>query len=215
MKAIITTVVVFFLLWPTTFFAQDTYQYVNGEEIPLDDFPQFTVGYRIQLGAFSSQNIALDLKSSLEAKPSRSGKNRIDQKVHLRYERGFWKVRVGDFGDSSSAANHLRILTDYLNTKLMPLGYLDGRPQGSYEIIQDKVKQLSRPVETLPGLDGFRLQVKALSDREQALELGRKLDFDYSDIRAYVIHQNGLYKIQLGDFKTRSEALILLIKLEK
>lgn len=182
----------FCLLWPTTFFAQDTYQHDDGEEIPLDDFPKFALGYRIQLGAFSSESLALAMIDSLASQ--------IDQRIHMNYADSFWKVRIGDFDDSSAAER-------YLKTKLWPLGYYDA------EIIEDKVPIIG---STAPGgikVDGFRLQVKALSDRDQALELGRTLDFNYPDIRIYVIYRDGLFKVQLGDFRTREESETWLEKL--
>ena len=180
----------FCLVWPTTFFAQDTYQYDDGEEIPLDDFPRFAVGYRIQLGAFSSESLALAMSDSLV--------HQIDQKVHLYYADDLWKVRIGDFDDSSAAGQ-------YLKMKLWPLGFYNA------EIIEDKVAVSMAPEGI--KVDGFRLQVKALSDRESALELGRTLDFNHPDIRAYVIYQGGLFKIQIGDFRTRAESKTWLEKL--
>ena len=175
----------FCLVWPTTFFAQDTYQYEDGEEIPLDDFPRFAIGYRIQLGAFSSESLALAMSDSLV--------HQIDQKVHLYYADDLWKVRIGDFDDSSTAER-------YLKTKLWPLGYYDA------EILEDKIRRIGSTAPEGIKVDGYRLQVKALSDRGQALELGQTLDFNYPDIRAYVIYQGGLFKIQLGDFRTRAES---------
>lgn len=185
MKGILAAFLALCLLYPATFFAQNTYQYRNGEEIPLDDFPQFTPGCRIQIGAFSSESLALAVMDSLN--------NEIRLKVHLYYADGFWKVRIGDFKDVGIAEH-------YLKTRLLPLDYHDAR------VIEDKVKlPLWRKPERAK-IDGFRIQVNALSDREQALELGRKLDFGFPDIRAYVIYQDRLYKVQLGDFRTWAKA---------
>ena len=54
-------------------------------------------------------------------------------------------------------------------------------------------------------VNGFRIQVEALSDRAQALESAIKLDFNNPEIRAYVFNKDGLFRVLLGDFKTRGE----------
>lgn len=185
---------VFYLLCPATLCAQIAYQYGEGMEIPLDDFPVSVTGYRIQLGAFSTESFAIAFRDSLQ--------KLLEERVHLNYAGGFWRVRVGDFEDSSAAVS-------YLNEELTPLGY----PAGI--VVADKIKSSDHETHQGVKIPGFRIQINALSDRDQALDLGRKLDFDYPDERTYVIFQGGLYRVQFGDFRTRSESEVWLGKLGK
>lgn len=180
------------LWWPATIFGQDTYLKNGGKEIPLDGFPSFTLGYRIQLGAFSSESTASTFRDSLQ--PC------LDQRIHLHYSDGLWRIRVGDFLDSSAAINCMHLV-------LAPLDY----PEGI--VVKDRVTGLSM-AEKAEKIQGFRLQVDAFSDRDRALKLARKLDFEHPAVRAYVIEQDGLYKVQFGDFQTRAEGEVWLNKLK-
>jgi len=156
----------------------------NGVEIPLDDFSQFSDGYRIQIGAYSSEASAQSVIDTLHA-------NAVEH-VQIRYADQLWRVRVGAFADSSAAAS-------YNGLELIPLGFYNSN------IIRDKIKPSSSSSES-KKVDGYRVQVKALAERGKALEYGRKMDFNDPGIRAYVIYEDDIYKIHLGDFTKRGEA---------
>ncbi len=180
MRRYITISILFFIGISSVLSAQSDY----GREIPLDDFPKFFEGYRIQVGAFSTEEAAVSLKYLLQEK--------VDEAVHLQYAQGHWRVRVGDFADSMQAA-------DYITSALMPLGY-----SGS-KMVRDKIKRIQDSASKAAMVDGFRVQVEALSDRAQALESAIKLDFNNPGIRVYVFNKDGLFRVLLGDFKTRGE----------
>ena len=182
------------LLLSATLSAQVTYQYGEGTEILLDDFPVSTEGFRIQLGAFSSESSALAFKDSLQ--------RLVPERMHLHYADKLWRVRVGDFADSSAAANYL---SEVLSVLDLPAGI----------VVTDKVISPSPVVWQRVKIPGFRIQINALSDRDQALELGRKLDYNNPEFRAYVIHQNGLYRVQFGDFRNRKECEVWLPRLKE
>jgi len=154
-------------------------------EIPLDDFPIMTVGYRIQLGAYNSENTALELKQNLQEK--------FGQKAHLHFEDGLWRIRLGDFADSVAYRN-------FIHTQLIPAGYSDAI------MVEDKVPRSGEshpPPRTEPG---YRIQIAALSDSENAKERAKDMSCSFPDLRPHVMMAHRLYKIQFGDFRLQAEA---------
>lgn len=185
---------VIFTLRVTTLSAQNTYQYQNGVEIPLDDFPWFVDGFRIQFGAFALEASARAFADSLRVT--------LRQSIHLRFYDGLYSVQVGSFRDSSRAVQ-------YRDSKYKLAKYQN------LLVVRDRIPtEVNRFIDTT-RVRGFRIQVQAVSDRDQALELGRKLDFDNPEVRAYVIQQDTLYKVQLGDFTSRGETEAYLERLNE
>ncbi len=165
-------------------FAQETHL-IDSQEIPLDDFPALVDGYRIQIGAFKSENGALQLKEILDQQHSGV--------AHLRYEKGRWRVRVGDFLSADSARQFLR-------AKLQLLGYEDA------EIVQDMIPRQKSDQPVQNACAGYRLQLYALSGREGALQKARNLTCLFPDLQIHVLLQDDLYKVQMGDFRDRQLA---------
>ncbi len=155
----------------------------EGEEIPLDDFPVFINGFRLQVGAFATEKAAVALRDSL--------KKSFSVPVCLHFSEGLWKVRVGAFTVESEARR-------FLEDELISRGFSDAR------VVPDKV-----PAPAGEGFGekapGFRIQVNALDDRQAALRAARDLDGKYPRQRTYVVKQDSLYKILFGDFRSRSE----------
>ncbi len=189
MKSILALLWGLLLLFPHLLAAQSEIV----EEIPLDDFPHYTQGYTIQIGAFGTENAAQALKRSLLQK--------VEEKIHLRYAENLYRVRVGDFVDSISAVKFLK------NTSALS-SYTQA------QIVSDRIKVDRDKMESRDKIGGFRVQVRALTDREKALELGRKLDFKFVDVRAYVLRDDSVYKVQLGDFSRRVDAESFIKELE-
>jgi cell division septation protein DedD len=154
-------------------------------EIPLDDFPAMVEGYRVQLGAFASEAAAVEFQHRLEAGCSK--------KTHLNYSDGFWRVRVGDFRDSTEA---LRFLTQEMNDDWGVNGL----------VVRDKIPLAEGELERPARLEGYRIQVNAFSTRESALEFAVNLTLLLPDLRVYVVQEDPYYKIRLGDFRSQSEA---------
>jgi hypothetical protein len=157
---------------------------INGQEIPLDDFPILVPGYRIELSAFNSQEKADCLKRQLQSK--------LSTKVHLRQEGESWQVRVGDFSDSVSA-------TEYLHSRAFK--HWSKRAA----VVADYLPVPSDSLPPQPKVSGYRLQVYALADQRQAMKSGRNLTCLFPQIRVHVIYSDSLYKIQLGDFTDSAE----------
>lgn len=68
------------------------------------------------------------------------------------------------------------------------------------------------------GTEGYRLEIffsSSLRAREEALEV--KTDFlrKYPDEQAYMIFQSPDFKVRVGDFRTKSEALVLRNRIKK
>jgi cell division protein FtsN len=173
-------------------FAQPAH--LTGErEIFTDDFPVMPEGWRIQVGAFSSQESAFDLKQDLISQTGR--------KVHLHYESGLWRVRVGEFADSASAAGFLR-------EAVAPIGYKDA------VLVRDRIPMDRETLPAPPTVRGYRLQAYALSSRDSALAKARDLAVNVPEAAVHVIQAGELYKVQLGDFRTRAEADSLLTRIQ-
>jgi len=158
---------------------------IKDVEIPLDDFPVMTAGYRIQIGAYSSEKTALELKQDLQEK--------FGRKARLHFEDGLWRIRLGDFLDSLACR-------DFVVSQVVPAGYSDAI------MVEDK---LPKTAETLPPPlteEGYRIQIAALSDRESALERAKDMACSFPDLRAHVMMTDSLYKVQFGDFRLEAEA---------
>ena len=60
------------------------------------------------------------------------------------------------------------------------------------------------------GTDGFRLEIFFSSDykaREQSARVKNEFNLVFPDIRAYVLFQTPNFKVRIGDFRNKSEAL--------
>ncbi len=60
------------------------------------------------------------------------------------------------------------------------------------------------------GTDGFRLEIYFNSDnkaREQAVKVRNEFNLVFPDIRSYLLFQTPNFKVRIGDFRNRSEAL--------
>ncbi|RJP78061.1 MAG: SPOR domain-containing protein [Candidatus Zixiibacteriota bacterium] len=183
MKAIIATLLLALTISGGSF-AQSPH--LTGEkEIPRDDFPALVEGWRVQVGAYSSQETAEHLKEILKSATGR--------KVHLQGEAGIWRVRVGEFADSASAA-------DFLRGTLAPQGYHDAR------VVRDRLPVDRESLPPPPTVPGYRLQAYALSSRDSALARARDLAVNVPEAAVHVIQAGDLYKIQIGDFRTRAGA---------
>jgi hypothetical protein len=58
-----------------------------------------------------------------------------------------------------------------------------------------------------PSIDGYRVQLHFGNDRDKAKEVKTKFLKLYSDIEAYESYQQPNFRIRVGDFRTRLEAV--------
>jgi len=154
-------------------------------EILLDEFPVLVAGYRIQIGAYSSENTALELKQSLQEK--------FGLTAHVHYADSLWRLRLGDFADSLACR-------DFMVTQVIPAGYSDAI------MVEDR---LPMAVQALPQSltePGFRIQIAVLSNGDNALEYAKDMACNFPDLRAHVMMADSLYRIQFGDFRLQAEA---------
>jgi len=173
-----------FSAWAAATFAQGEHLIRNGEVLS-DNFPARITGYRIQLGSFSTESSAVQFKENL--------KSQMSEKIHLSYVNKRWRVRIGDFPDSTSCA-------EFLQSRLIPLGYADAL------VIADKIPAAATDLPAPATEAGFRLQVEALANCERAIELARNLGCIFPDLQSHVIRADSLYKVQMGDFRERAAA---------
>ncbi len=86
---------------------------------------------------------------------------------------------------------------------------------GSITLVQDERVGLLLDRQTTlnerkGGIDGYRIQVffnSGRNAREEALRI--KADFlsDFPDIPVYIVYQSPFYKVRVGDFRNKYEAL--------
>ena len=63
--------------------------------------------------------------------------------------------------------------------------------------------------EAAPATGGYRIQLYSGSNRQTALQVKSQFMLTYSDYRAYLIYSQPYFKIRVGDFRNRAEALKL------
>jgi hypothetical protein len=84
--------------------------------------------------------------------------------------------------------------------------------KGHVSVIRDSsIAQLLRRSitlnETKQSMPGYRIQVYFGTDRGKANEIRNEFIKDHPDTEAYLIYQQPNFKVRVGDFKTRLEAL--------
>jgi hypothetical protein len=74
-----------------------------------------------------------------------------------------------------------------------------------------------RKNESVKGINGFRVEIffsSALDARQKALQTKTAFLKDYPDINAYDIYVSPDWKVRVGDFRTKSEALYMIKKIQ-
>lgn len=74
-----------------------------------------------------------------------------------------------------------------------------------------------RKNESTRGINGFRVEIffsSALDARQRALQTKAAFLKDYPDINAYDIYVSPDWKVRVGDFRTKSEALSMIKKIQ-
>lgn len=74
-----------------------------------------------------------------------------------------------------------------------------------------KHKKLAAMKRTMPG---YRVQLYFGSERLKASDLKTAFQLEFPMVPAYVVYQQPNFKLRVGDFKNRLEAVALLKKLE-
>ena len=76
--------------------------------------------------------------------------------------------------------------------------------------VQDLVERHMRQNKKKQGIDGFRIQLlfnSGPSAREQATRMKAEFLSAFPGYPVYVLYQTPYYKVRIGDFKTKREAL--------
>lgn len=74
-----------------------------------------------------------------------------------------------------------------------------------------------RKNESVRGIPGFRVEIffsSALDARQRALQAKTAFLRDYPDVNVYVIYVSPDFKVRVGDFRTKSEALAMMKKIQ-
>jgi|GEM_PF-2679920 hypothetical protein len=166
----------------------------NEVEISLDDFPGMTAGYGIQIGTFSLEKMALELKHSLQEK--------FEQKANLHFEDGLWRIRLGNFSDTLACRA-------FLDSLIVPAGHEDAF------LVADRIPVARDSQFVVLGEPGFRVQIAAFANRDSAVERAKNMACNFPDLRAHVMKADSLYKVQFGDFRLQGEAEAWKIELEQ
>ena len=73
--------------------------------------------------------------------------------------------------------------------------------------INDLVNKYKKILQNKNGIDGWRLQIKFTSKREDILPYQVKFTNLYPEIPVQIIFESPYYKLTAGNFKTKNEAL--------
>ena len=97
------------------------------------------------------------------------------------------------------------------NLPQAPMEELLGRlPVRQDPRITDLLVRHSQANQRKKGIDGFRLEIFFSSDskaREKAMKVKNEFNLIFPDIAAYVSFQTPNFKVRVGDFRNKSEAL--------
>lgn len=100
--------------------------------------------------------------------------------------------------------------------------YSTNRSKGHIEIKGDvavsqlvqKHIELNERVRTIPG---YRIQVASLSgtsSKNRAFDMKERIRNNYPGVEAYVVFDEPNFKVKVGDFRTRLEAYVFLLRLK-
>jgi hypothetical protein len=70
----------------------------------------------------------------------------------------------------------------------------------------------------LDGIDGYRVEIffsSAMNARERALEIKKEFLSSYPDHNVHILFSAPNFKVRVGDFRTKNEALKLYKKIQK
>lgn len=85
------------------------------------------------------------------------------------------------------------------------------------DLLLKKQEELNRKVymdnnRTGPG---FRILVVSTNDRKKAIDVKTKLMREFPSEKTYLIYQSPVFKIQIGNYKTRQDADALFKKIQR
>jgi len=66
---------------------------------------------------------------------------------------------------------------------------------------------------SIPRIDGWRVQIMASTDRTQVEQGRNRFRSEYPDIAANAVQEQPYYKLRVGAFRTKQEALIFITQL--
>lgn len=83
----------------------------------------------------------------------------------------------------------------------------------------DSSKTQGRPIDNFTSaqpetVQGYRVQLIATSDYDQAMNLRNELNIKYPELWVYTVYETPMYKVRAGDFINRAEAKNFLDKIQ-
>ena len=152
-------------------------------------------GFRVQIFA------GLDSLNALTNKYQAA--SIVDDSTYLFFEKGLFKVQVGDFPYRPEADRMKIVLKENGFTGAWVIKRLINVP---VDTTSGEPQIITSPNESGAAQDApFRIQIMAVSDEAKALDIVEELQrkFEY---QSYYKKTESLYKIYLGKFKNRDEA---------
>jgi hypothetical protein len=85
------------------------------------------------------------------------------------------------------------------------------------DLLLKKQEELNRKVymdnnRTGPG---YRILVVSTNDRKKAIDVKTRLMRDFPSEKTYMVYQSPVFKIQIGNYKTRQDADVLYKKIQR
>jgi hypothetical protein len=108
----------------------------------------------------------------------------------------------------------MKSLTLFLFTIILPLSIfsqldekIDSTDYKSHLVQDYRIEKLNTTYEENYELIGFRIQIYSGSKKQPAKQARLKFSQQHKDVKAYENYEQPYFKVRVGDFKTKLEAL--------
>ncbi len=146
--------------------------------------------YAIQIGAFRSLPYAEDYRRKIEALTGR--------KSEIKFEDGFYKVRIMDLKDRQEVDDNLDILKNYGVTQAWVIKLTAKKQQVIVTEKQDTITRISETATGLPPVVIFPEITDAFKDKSEAQNALRRLNEKLGS-RLIIVFEDGFYKLRTNE----------------
>ncbi len=166
----------------------------DGPQDPGEEPATIVQGWKVQLSSVTDQNLANQMKAEAQ------GKTDID--VSIKWFDNSYKILAGNF----TVIEEAEVLRDEMRNKGYEGAFVIGT-NVKKDSSSPKINDDTNPVVKTEVIEGWRIQVMSLSTRTYAEQAAKRISVKTS-YEAYIDEENGLFKIRVGNFRSRDEAAI-------
>jgi Tfp pilus assembly protein FimT len=166
-----------------------TLQPVKPEAVSVAQ-PVMVEGFRVQVFAGASEQSAKQILQQIQ--------NIGIENIHLEKDLDIWKVQIGDYTVKADAYT--------MRDKMKNMGFSEAWVVSRKVVSRDAKFNVSTEAVMI---DGFRIQILASSSEVNAKLKADEWKSKVPEEEVYIENEGGLWKVQVGNCVTRSEADIL------